>query len=111
MISCCSASSGLPSGPPIALAILPAMALADDSDLQASTIERRCSEAYRGRCPPDRSRSEGTPSPSERAERRSKRFCAYFFEAFVKKVSRRKGETLSGRYRSSGYSPQSRQRY
>jgi hypothetical protein len=42
-------------------------------------IERRCSEANRRRCPPDGSRSEGTPSPSEWAERRSKRFFAYFF--------------------------------
>ena len=30
-------------------------------------------------------------------------FFAYFFLAFEKKVSRRKGETLSGRYRSNGY--------
>ena len=103
MIGCCSASSGLPSGPPIELAILPALTLADDNDSQASAIERRCSEANRRRCPPDRSRSEGTPSSSERAERWSKRFLLTF-EVFVKKVSRRKGETLSGRYRGNGYS-------
>ena len=51
---------------------------------------------------PDGSRSEGTPSPSERAERRSKRFLLTFLGA-CKKVSRRKGETVGGRYRSNGY--------
>ena len=54
-------------------------------------MQRSKPEAMR----PDGSRSEGTPSPSERAERRGKPFFAYFFEAFVKKVSRRKGETAS----------------
>ena len=48
-------------------------------------------------------RSEGTPSLSEGPDARGERFFAYFFEAFVKKVSRRKGETLSGRYRRNGY--------
>jgi len=55
---------------------------------EAKHIERRCSEANRRRCPPDESRSEGTPSLSERAERRSKRFWLLFsgpaFRAFVK---------------------------
>ncbi|WP_455807374.1 hypothetical protein, partial [Pseudomonas fluorescens] len=55
------------------------------------------------------SRSEGTPSPSERAARRSKRFFAYFFEAFVKKVSRRKGETLSRHHPKNGYTPNTTQ--
>ncbi|MNS83822.1 hypothetical protein D3C72_1176240 [compost metagenome] len=53
--------------------------------------------------PPDECRSEGTPSPSEGPYVRGERFFAYFFEAFVKKVSRRKGETISRRYRSNGY--------
>jgi hypothetical protein len=38
-------------------------------------VQRSKPEAMR----PDGSRSEGTPSPSERAARRSKRFFAYFF--------------------------------
>ena len=53
--------------------------------------------------PPDECWSEGTPSPSEGPYVRGKRFFGYFFLALVKKVSRRKGETLSGRYRSNGY--------
>ena len=61
-------------------------------------MQRSKPEAMR----PDGSRSEGTPSPSERAERRSKRFLLTFLGA-CKKVSRRKGETVSGRYRSNGY--------
>jgi len=75
---------------------------------EAKHIERRCSEANRRRCPPDESRNEGTPSFSERAGRRSKPFFAYFFEAFVKKVSRRKGETLGGLDRSNGYAHRSK---
>jgi hypothetical protein len=67
----------------------------------AKHIERRCSEANRRRCPPDRSRSEGTPSSSERAVRRSKPFWLLFRR--LEKVTRRKGGTLSGRYRSNGY--------
>ena len=59
--------------------------------------------------PPDESRSEGTPSLSERAERWDKPFFAYFFEAFVKKVSRRKGETASGNPRRNGYSPETQE--
>jgi hypothetical protein len=53
--------------------------------------------------PPDECRSEGTPSLSEGPDVRGERFFAYFFKALVKKVSRRKGETLSRRYRSNGY--------
>ncbi|CAI8807139.1 hypothetical protein EMIT0347P_20263 [Pseudomonas sp. IT-347P] len=52
---------------------------------------------------PDQSRSEGTPSPSERAERRSKPFWLLFRR--LEKVTRRKGGTLSRRYRSNGYVP------
>jgi hypothetical protein len=52
---------------------------------------------------PDGYRSEGTPSLSEGPDARGERFFAYFFEALVKKVSRRQGETLSGHYRSNGY--------
>jgi hypothetical protein len=53
--------------------------------------------------PPDECRSEGTPSPSEGPDARGEPFFAYFFLAFEKKVSRRKGETASRRYRSNGY--------
>jgi hypothetical protein len=53
--------------------------------------------------PPDGHRSEGTPSFSEVPYAWGEPFFAYFFLAFEKKVSRRKGETLSGRYRSNGY--------
>ena len=59
--------------------------------------------------PPDESRSEGTPSLSERAERWDKPFFAYFFEAFVKKVSRRKGETVISNTRRNGYTPKTNQ--
>jgi hypothetical protein len=45
-----------------------------------------------------RSRPEGN-APGRMPER----FFAYFFKALVKKVSRRKGETASRRYRSNGY--------
>ena len=70
------------------------------SQTHREEVQRSKPEAMR----PDGSRSEGTPSPSERAERRGKPFFAYFFEAFVKKVSRRKGETASRHTRSNGYS-------
>ena len=53
--------------------------------------------------PPDGHRSEGTPSFSEVPYAWGEPFFAYFFLAFEKKVSRRKGETLSGRYRSNEY--------
>ncbi|CAI8760351.1 hypothetical protein EMIT0P100_160063 [Pseudomonas sp. IT-P100] len=52
---------------------------------------------------PDEYRSEGTPSLSEGPDARGEPFFACFFLAFEKKVSRRKGETLSGRYRRNGY--------
>jgi hypothetical protein len=53
--------------------------------------------------PTDECRSEGTPSPGEGPDVRGEPFFAYFFLAFEKKVSRRKGETISGRYRRNGY--------
>ena len=53
--------------------------------------------------PPDEYRSEGTPSLSEGPDARGEPFFAYFFLALEKKVSRRKGETQSGRYRRNGY--------
>src|SRR3990167_8778433 len=53
--------------------------------------------------PTDECRSEGTPSPGEGPDVRGEPFFAYFFLAFEKKVSRRKGETISGHYRRNGY--------
>ena len=50
---------------------------------------------------PDGSRSEGTPSFSEWAERWGKPFGLPFRR--LEKVTRRKGGTLSSRYRSNGY--------
>ncbi|MNL82065.1 hypothetical protein D3C87_2093480 [compost metagenome] len=52
--------------------------------------------------PPDECRSEGTPSLSEGPYVRGERFLLTFLGA-CKKVSRRKGETISRRYRSNGY--------
>jgi len=52
---------------------------------------------------PEGCRSEGTTSLSERPYAWGQRFFAYFFLALVKKVSRRKGETIGGRYRRNGY--------
>ncbi|SDP50091.1 hypothetical protein SAMN04490202_4534 [Pseudomonas reinekei] len=66
-------------------------------------IACRCSEANRRAMPPDECRSEGTPSLSEGPDARGEPFFAYFFLAFEKKVSRRKGETASGRYQRNGY--------
>ncbi len=51
--------------------------------------------------PPDECRSEGTPSLGEVPYAWGERFCLLFWR--LKKVSRRKGETLSGRYRRNGY--------
>ena len=65
-------------------------------------IACRCSEANRRAMPPEGYRSEGTPSPSEGPNAWGERFLLTFLGA-CKKVSRRKGETLSGRYRSNGY--------
>jgi hypothetical protein len=56
-----------------------------------------------GRLRPDRSRNEGTPSPSERAVRRGKAFLVTFRR--LEKVTRRKGGTLSSLHRSNGYAP------
>ena len=62
-------------------------------------MQRSKPEALR----PDQYRSEGTPSLSERAERRSKRF--WLLLRRLSKVTRRKGGTLRSRYRSNGYVP------
>ncbi|WP_162634815.1 hypothetical protein [Pseudomonas putida] len=53
--------------------------------------------------PPDECRSEGTPSLGEGPDAGASLFLLIFFLAFEKKVSRRKGETASGRYRRNGY--------
>ncbi len=52
--------------------------------------------------PPDEYRSEGTPSLSEGPYVRGERFLVTFLGA-CKKVTRRKGETISRRYRRNGY--------
>ena len=52
--------------------------------------------------PPDESRSEGTPSLGEVPNAGAQRFWLIFWR--LKKVTRRKGETLRSRYRSNGYS-------
>ena len=51
--------------------------------------------------PPDGHRSEGTPSFSEVPYAWGEPFWVLFWR--LKKVPRRKGETLSRRYRSNGY--------
>ena len=51
--------------------------------------------------PPDGHRSEGTPSLSEVPYAWGEPFWVLFWR--LKKVPRRKGETLSSRYRSNGY--------
>ena len=48
------------------------------SRIHREEVQRSKPEAM----PPDETRNEGTPSPSERAERWGKPFFAYFFEAF-----------------------------
>ena len=70
---------------------------------QSNTLHVGRSEADRRAVSPDGYRSEGTPSPGEGPDARGEPFFAYFFLAFEKKVSRRKGETLSRRYRNNGY--------
>ena len=52
--------------------------------------------------PTDEYRSEGTPSLSEGPYVRGERFLLPFLGA-CKKGSRRKGETISRRYRRNGY--------
>ena len=65
-------------------------------------IACRCSEANRRAMPPDECRSEGTPSLSEGPDAWGEPFGSFL--AF-EKGTRRKGETLSGRYRRNGYVP------
>jgi hypothetical protein len=70
----------------------------------AELIACRSREADRSAMPPDEYRSEGTPSPSEGPYVRGERFfCLLFLRRLLKKVSRRKGETIGGRYRRNGY--------
>ncbi len=75
---------------------------------EAAHIERRSSRSRPEAMPPDECRSEGTPSPSEGPYVRGERFLLTFLGA-CKKVSRRKGETISGRYRSNGYTQKTTQ--
>jgi hypothetical protein len=51
--------------------------------------------------PPDECRSEGTPSLSEGPYARGETF--WFLLGRLPKGTRRKGETISRRYRSNGY--------
>ena len=63
-------------------------------------IERRSKRSRPEAMPPDEYRSEGTPSLSEGPDARGETFG--YFGAFAK-VTRRKGGTVSGRYRRNGY--------
>jgi len=65
-------------------------------------IERRSSRSRPEAMRPDEYRSEGTPSLGEGPYVRGERFLLTFLGA-CKKVSRRKGETVSRRYRNNGY--------
>ena len=67
---------------------------------EAAHIERRSKRSRPEAMPPDECRSEGTPSPGEGPDVGAKTFAS--FGAFAK-GSRRKGETISSRYRSNGY--------
>jgi hypothetical protein len=67
---------------------------------EAAHIERRSKRSRPEAMPPDEYRSEGTPSLSEGPDAGAKTF-GYFLS--FEKVTRRKGETLSGRYRRNGY--------
>jgi len=67
---------------------------------QSNSSHVGASEANRRAMPPDGCRSEGTPSLSEGPDAWGETFGS--FGAFAK-GTRRKGETLSGRYRSNGY--------
>ena len=53
--------------------------------------------------PPDEYRSEGTPSLSEGPDARGETF--WFLLCRLTKGTRRKGETISRRYRNNGYVP------
>ena len=59
------------------------------------------------RRPTDSSRSEGTPSLSEVPSVGARALCLLWG---FSKVSRRKGETLSGRYLNNGYVPRKTER-
>jgi hypothetical protein len=67
---------------------------------QSNTLHVGRSEADRRAVSPDGYRNEGTPSLSEGPDARGETFG--YFGAFAK-VTRRKGGTISGRYRRNGY--------
>ncbi len=67
---------------------------------EAAHIERRSKRSRPEAMPPDECRSEGTPSLGEGLDAGAKTFAS--FGAFAK-GSRRKGETISSRYRRNGY--------
>ena len=77
---------------------------------QSNTLHVGCSAANRRRSVPGSIPQRRNPEP-QRAGRThgASLFLLIFFLAFVKKVSRRKGETASRRYRSNGYVPNSTQ--
>ena len=64
-------------------------------------IAGRCSEANRRAMPPDEYRSEGTPSLGEGPYVRGETF--WFLLCRLTKGTRRKGGTISRRYRKNGY--------
>jgi len=68
---------------------------------EAAHIERRSSRSRPEAMPPDECRSEGTPSSSEGPYVRGETF--WFLLCRLTKGTRRKGETISRRYRSNGY--------
>ena len=67
---------------------------------EAAHIERRSKRSRPEAMPPDEYRNEGTPSLSEGPDAWGETFGP--FGAFAK-GTRRKGETISGRYRRNGY--------
>jgi hypothetical protein len=66
----------------------------------AKCIERRCSEANRRRCPRMKPGAKEPRAPASGPNVRTKPFGLPFRR--LEKVTRRKGGTLSGRYRSNG---------
>jgi hypothetical protein len=69
----------------------------------AKCIERRCSEANRRRCPRMKPGAKEPRAPASGPNVRVKPFGLPFRR--LEKVTRRKGGTLSSRYRSNGYTP------
>src|SRR5690349_2882476 len=68
---------------------------------QSNSLHVGRSEADRRAMPPDEYRSEGTPSLSEGPYVRGETF--WFLLCRLTKGTRRKGETISRRYRRTGY--------